>query len=385
MKFMKYEYWMACIRGISAKKKTLLREHMKTAEAVYYIEETQLNNLQFLNEKERNTILQAKKQGNLESEYEKMLEKGIRFIPWFSEEYPERLKEIAAFPYALYVKGGLPDRGSRKAAIVGARRCTPYGEKYAVDFARMLAACGVEVISGMARGIDGMGHRGALMSGGKTYAVLGCGVDVCYPKEHIGLYVDILEQGGGILSEQPPGTPPLAQHFPARNRIISGLADMVLVMEAGRKSGSLITVDMALEQGRDVYALPGPVNSAMSDGCNLLIRQGAGILLTPEDMAEEWGLSGREKRAAGQGVPEGGKTVWRSDADIGKKNGKNEKMLETKEKLVYSCLGLYPKGVDQVAAETKLDIKAVMELLVTLELEGYIREISKNQYIIARY
>ena len=203
---MKYEYWMACIRGISAKKKTLLREHMKTAEAVYYIEETQLNNLQFLNEKERNTILQAKKQGNLESEYEKMLEKGIRFIPWFSEEYPERLKEIADFPYALYVKGGLPDRDSRKAAIVGARRCTPYGEKYAVDFARMLAACGVEVISGMARGIDGMGHRGALMSGGKTYAVLGCGVDVCYPKEHIGLYVDILEQGGGILSEPPPGT-----------------------------------------------------------------------------------------------------------------------------------------------------------------------------------
>jgi len=141
-------------------------------------------------------------------------------------------------------------------------------------------------------------------------------------------------------------------------------------MEAGKKSGSLITVDMALEQGRDVYALPGPVNSPLSDGCNRLIRQGAGILLSPEALAEEWGLNGKDIRLSGKSSV--------------KKDSKNEKVLETEEKLVYSCLGLYPKGVDQVAAETKLDIKAVMELLVTLELEGYIREISKNQYIIAR-
>ena len=115
----------------------------------------------------------------------------------------------------------------------------------------------MQIISGMARGVDGMGHRGALLGNGKTFAVLGCGVDVCYPREHIGLYVDILEQGGGIISEMPPGTPPFPQNFPARNRIISGLSDVVLVMEAGEKSGSLITVDLALEQGREVYALPG--------------------------------------------------------------------------------------------------------------------------------
>lgn len=357
---MKYEYWLAGLRGLSAAKKTLLREHMKTAEAVYYIEETHLNKLGFLNEKDCNTIMQAKKQRNPGAEYEKMLENGIRFVPWFSEEYPKCLKDIPDHPYALYVKGSLPQESKKRAAIIGARRCTPYGEKYAVDFGRALAGCGVEIISGMARGVDGMAHRGALTGGGKTYAVLGCGVDVCYPKEHIGLYVDILEHGGGILSEQPPGTPPLPQYFPARNRIISGLSDAVLVIEAGRKSGSLITVDMALDQGRDVYALPGPVNSVMSKGCNHLIRQGAEILLSPEELVEDWGLTD------------------------GKKEVKNEKMLETPENLVYSCLGLYPKGVDQVAAETKLDVKAVMELLVTLELEGYIREISKNQYIIAR-
>lgn len=367
---MKYEYWLACVKGISARKKILLRNQVKTAEELYYIEETQLEKFEFLNEKDRNTIQQAGKQGNPEKEYGEMFEKGIRFIPWFSEEYPKQLKYIPDYPYAIYVKGNLPKEGTRRAAVIGARRCTPYGEKYAVEFARTLAGLGVEIISGMARGIDGMGHRGALLGGGKTYAVLGCGVDVCYPKEHIGLYVDILEQGGGILSEFPPGTAPLAQHFPARNRIISGLSDAVLVMEAGEKSGSLITVDMALEQGRDVYALPGPVNSPLSDGCNRLIRQGAGILLSPEALAEEWGLGGKDVQLRGE--------------VSAKKESKNEKVLETKEKLVYSCLGLYPKGVDQVSAETKLDIKTVMELLVTLELEGYIREISKNQYIIAR-
>lgn len=231
---MKYEYWLACLKGISPNKKILLRKRVKTAEELYYIEETRMEEFEFLNETERNTIQQAKKHGNPGIGYEAMVNKGIRFVPWFSEDYPKCLKNIPDYPYALYIKGNLPDENSRRAAIIGARRCTPYGEKYAVEFARTLAGMGVEIISGMARGIDGMGHRGALLGGGKTYAVLGCGVDICYPKEHIGLYVDILEQGGGILSEFPPGTAPLGRHFPARNRIISGLADAVLVMEAGK-------------------------------------------------------------------------------------------------------------------------------------------------------
>ena len=146
------------------------------------------------------------------------------------------------------------------------------------------------MISGLARGVDGMGQRGALMGKGRTFAVLGSGVDICYPREHMGLYVDILDQGGGILSEYPPGTPPLPRNFPPRNRIISGLSDAVLVMEARVKSGSLITADLALEQGRELYALPGPVNSELSSGCNRLIQQGAGILLSPEMLLDEWNL-----------------------------------------------------------------------------------------------
>ena len=338
---------------------------MKNAEAIYYIEETQLKKIKFLNENERNKIMQAKKDNGFLEEYERMREKSIRFVPYFSEEYPKRLKEIPDFPYAIYVKGRLPEEERKNVAVIGARRCTPYGEKYAIDFARALAECGVGIISGMARGIDGMGHRGALLAEGKTFAVLGSGVDVCYPREHIGLYMDILEQGGGILSEQPPGTAPLPRNFPARNRIISGLSDAVLVLEAGEKSGSLITVDMALEQGRDVYALPGPVNSTLSCGCNRLIRQGAGLLLSPDSLVEEWGLH---------------KILGSNE---GKKKIKNEKTLESTEKLVYSCLGLYPKDLDQLVRETKLNIKEVLDKLISLELQGLIREISKNHYIIS--
>ena len=358
---MEYEYWLAGIQGISSKKKYLLRERMKTGRAVYYIEETQLAGLDFLSEKERQALKSAGRQriGNRRAE---AAEKGIRFIPWFSEAYPQRLLELSDFPYALYVKGNLPDPASRKGAIVGSRRCTPYGEKYAVEFGKVLAQYGIEVISGLARGIDGMGQRGALMGNGKTFAVLGSGPDVCYPREHIGLYMDILEQGGGILSEYPPGTPPLAWHFPERNRIIGGLSDVVLVMEAGEKSGSLITVDMALEQGRDIYALPGPVNSSLSRGCNYLIQQGAGLLTSPEMLLKEWGID---------------------SCSVSDGKAKNKKVLETPEKLVYSCLGLYPKNIEQIAEETKLSPRELVGLLVSLELQGYAREISKNNYVAA--
>jgi len=191
-----------------------------------------------------------------------------------------------------------------------------------------------------------------------------CALPICYPRDHIGLYMDIIEHGGGILSEFPPGTPPLAMNFPMRNRIISGLSDAVLVMEARVRSGSLITADMALEQGKDVYALPGPLDSPLSAGCNQLIQQGAGILLNPENLLEEWGIE---------------TNVLCRNTEI--KNEKNKKVLESTDDLVYSCVGLYPKNVDQIAQESRVEIRKLMSILVTLELQGYIREITKNYYI----
>ena len=360
----KYEVWFAGIRGLGARKKYLLHEALKSCRNAYYIEETQLKKFPFLTEKDGQEIRQAQKRKDPEKICEEMKKKGIRIIPYYSEKYPPKLLQLADFPFALFVKGKLPGKDTEKAAIIGARNCTAYGEKYAVEYGRKLAQAGVDVISGLARGIDGMGHRGALMEKGKTFAVRGCGVDICYPREHIGLYMDILEQGGGILSEFPPGTPPLAVNFPLRNRIISGLSDVILIMEARERSGSLITADLALEQGKEVYALPGPVDSPLSTGCNRLIQQGAGVLLSAENLLNEWGI-----------MPDNlcRKTEIKPD--------KNKKTLESEDELVYSCVGLYPKNVEHLVLETGLEIRKLMRVLVSLELQGYIKEVSKNYYI----
>ena len=168
-------------------------------------------------------------------------------------------------------------------AIVGARMCSEYGRAAAKEFGSKLAESGIQIISGLAMGIDGISQRAAIDAGADSFGVLGCGVDVCYPKSNQDLYERLLKQGG-VLSEFLPGTPPKAQHFPARNRIISGLSDLVLVIEAKEKSGTGITVDMALEQGREVYALPGRITDALSKGCHKLIKQGAGIATSPEDI-----------------------------------------------------------------------------------------------------
>ena len=359
---MMYEYWLSAIRPLSDKKKRLLREEYGDGKTIYNIEEIHLRFLNFLESRDVDTILRSKKEWEIEKCWEKLQEQGIRMIPYFSEEYPKKLTNISQPPYALYVKGSLPRENQVSVAIVGARRCTHYGEQIALEYGEALASEGIQIISGMARGIDGAGQRGALNAGGATYGVLGCGVDICYPRENIGLYMDI-QQKGGIISEQIPGQPPLPAYFPERNRIISGLADVVLVIEAKEKSGSLITADMALEQGKDVYALPGPVTSSMSQGCHRLIRQGAGILISPEDLLIELGIN----------IVNQGQII-----------DKNEKVLESTENRVYSCLGLFPKGMSQLLEETGLNVQELLEQLITLEMKGYVKEISKNYYVKLR-
>ncbi len=218
--------------------------------------------------------------------YGRMRERGIFLVTEREPGFPERLTRIPDKPYAIYCAGKLPQEGKKAVALIGARDCTPYGRYMAEQFGAAFAKAGVQVISGMARGIDGIGQSAALREGGYSLGVLGCGVDFCYPRENKALYERLLD-GGGICSEYPPGTEPRAVLFPPRNRIISGLCDAVLVVEAREKSGTLITVDMALEQGREVYALPGRATDPLSGGCNRLIRQGAGLVSTPEELLEE--------------------------------------------------------------------------------------------------
>ena len=357
---MKYEYWFANLK-LSCKRKLQIRQVIKTAEELYYIEETALKC--YLEDKnERELILDSIKTWKLEDEYRKLEQKGAWFVTMMSEGYPESLHNIPSPPYALFVKGKLPKEEMRSVAIVGARECTPYGEVMARDFAKTLARNGVQIISGMARGVDSAGQSGALEVGGTSFGVLGCGVDICYPREKIGLYMDLQERGG-IISEFPLGTNPLPQYFPARNRIISGFADSILVMEAKEKSGSLITADMALEQGKDVYALPGPVNSRLSMGCNRLIRQGAGILLSPDELLIELGICQQKEK---------------------ENDGQIKLLLETTEDLVYSCLDLQPRNLDCLFNMTKIPIAELTDTLMRLQLKGIVREIARNYYVRAK-
>ncbi len=249
------------------------------------------------------------------------------------KKYPGRLREIPDPPKQLYVLGRLPEEHLPSVALIGARDCSEYGRYVALRLGELLGKNGVQVISGMARGIDGIGQEAALNAGGSSFGVLGSGVDVCYPAGNRELY-ERLKTQGGILSEYPPGTPALPHHFPPRNRIVSGLADAVVVVEAREKSGTLITVDMALEQGREVYAVPGRMTDRLSDGCNRLIKTGAGVLLNPEEFLEElWEIPLPEKReASGHSDPAQG------SLDV----------LEPELRAVYEALDFAPKSLGQI-------------------------------------
>ena len=207
-------------------------------------------------------------------------EKGIRFTFIGEEEYPNKLKRISDPPFGIYYKGHLPKQETPMVSIIGARECSEYGRKCAKMFGETLAEYGVAIVSGMARGIDGISQQAALDTGGESFGILGCGVDICYPEENRELY-DQLILKGGIISEYPPGMPAKSNHFPARNRIISGMCDILLVVEARKKSGTYITVCQALEQGREIFAVPGRITDGLSDGCNRLISDGAGMAADP--------------------------------------------------------------------------------------------------------
>lgn len=286
---------------------------------------------------------------------------GIRLITYSDEEYPEKLKYIFDPPALLYVKGSLPQTEQLAIAMVGSRKCTEYGKKVARELAAELAGNGCLVISGLARGIDAASHEGALRGGGPTAAVLGCGVDKIYPRENKNLYQQILEQRAScILSELPLGSEPLKHHFPLRNRIISGLCDGLVVVEAAIKSGALITAELALEQGKEIFAVPGPITSALSAGTHKLIKDGAKITTNAEDILEEFGqlCLFKEEKVQDNDVP-----------------------LGNNEKKVLECLSIEPVAIEEVARMTKLPIDEVMAVLSWLEINGVIQQIVGRKYI----
>ena len=280
--------------------------------------------------------------------------------------YPLRMRELAGMPEVINYKGRLPSDGMPSAAVIGGRKCSAYGRSKAYELGEYLARHGVQVISGLALGIDSYAHEGALKAGGSTFAVLGCGADICYPASNITLYRMIAETGG-ILSEFPDGTKPMPYNFPRRNRIISALSDVVVVIEARINSGSLITANYALEQGKPVYAYPDREGSLLSGGSNRLIADGAGIVYTPEVILEELGIGCRTEK-------DGYKNEDKYEASPGRSGDENR---------VLHAVGYDPVSVEEIAEKTGLGADKTERALFTLLLEGCIKELPGHLYVKA--
>ena len=297
----------------------------------------------------------------VEQEVQRAEDAGVKIIPFGSGIYPARLRSIADPPPCLYIKGEIRREDDKAVAVIGTRSASHYGRRVARDLCRGLASLGFTVISGMARGIDGVAHDEALNAGGRTIAVLGSGVDRAYPPEHRKLYHRITENGA-VISELPLGAPPLAFNFPARNRLISGLSAGVVVVEATEKSGSLITAAIALEQGREVFAVPGEVGSSRSRGGHRLIRQGAKLVENVDDILEEIApqLVARDRQpAALRTLP--------VDAQP-----------ETHK--IFDLLQERSLHIDEVIEASGFSASRVSQILLELELQGFLKQLPGNRY-----
>lgn len=325
--------------------------------------------------------------------YLNLLRNDISWTHLNCKDYPYRLKNIGDPPLILFYKGRLPDEERPCVAIVGARECSPYGEKTALMFAKELSSAGVQIISGMARGIDGISQRGSISVGGNTFGVLGCGVDVIYPEENKDLFEDILKDGG-ILSEFEPGTEPLRQYFPSRNRIISGLSDIVLVVEARKRSGTYITVTQALEQGREVFAVPGRITDALSDGCNNLIAAGAEIAVNSQTLMQDLKNKGfkyingsfdiKDKRREIDDTKEKYILSEKGKIDLNE-NIEKTHGANSLEEIIYKMVSQNEMSLDAIymSLGDKFSIEDLSVSLVELEMDGRIVKTGSRYFAIS--
>ncbi len=355
-----YWFWLDNLQGIGKVKRKRLLEHFQTIEGIFKAKREELEKIPELRACDIDRLTEEEKKERVEGEYEKLKRRGIRFLVKGEKDYPMKLAYIYDSPDVLYVRGNLPDPEKRAVAIVGARNCTAYGIQMAEEFGRELAKAGIEVISGLARGIDSAAHRGALEAHrGKTYGVLGCGIDQCYPIANLELFME-MERKGGIISEYGMGVKPHAGNFPLRNRIISGLCDGILIIEAKEKSGSLITAQLGLEQGKDIFAVPGRGCDVLSRGCNGLIKQGAFLVDSPDDILEFYQIEMKK--------------LW-------EENKKNKNFLDLKWEMVYSGLSLEPKHIHTIMEEVDMSLADTMEILLSLEMRGYVKKVDRNYYV----
>ncbi len=358
-----YAIWIANIDySIGNAHISKLLNVYKCFEDIFKASEKSLINTNILNEKQILMMIESKNMKKYNLTREIMDKDNINFTYLQDIRYPKKLRHIQNPPFCLYYKGELPDDNKKSIAVIGARNANHEGRELSEKYSKQIAEYGIEVISGLAYGIDICAHRGALsVTGGKTFACLGCSVDICYPRSNINEYIELINNGG-IISEFPPKTPPIARNFPMRNRIISGLSDGVLVIEAGKNSGSLITASMALDQGRELMVIPGNIRDRLYFGSNELIKGGACLVTEVKDILDCLGIF--------------------YDNDIEEEKTKIYKDLNSTEKEVIGLLNLNPCPLEYILEKTMLPLPKIMKILIKMEIKGYIRDIGNHNYAI---
>lgn len=357
------KYWVGFSRvhGIGPVRLRALLDHFGgDVQAAWQVSPATLRALGF-DQRTVEALLGLRERVNLDAELQRAVDLGVQVITWQSPDYPSLLKATVNPPPVLYVRGSLLPQDAWALGVVGTRQASVYGREATRTLVTGLARGGVTIVSGLAYGVDTVAHRAALDAGGRTLAVLGSGVDIIYPADNRGLAADIVRQGA-LVSEYPLGTKPEARNFPPRNRIISGLSLGVLVVEGSTRSGAMITAAYAVEQGREVFAVPGSIMSRNSSGPSLLIQQGAKLVTSVGDILEELNLSmAVEQMEVRQAIPD-----------------------DPTEARLLQFLSCEPIHVDELGRATGLPINVVTSALALMELKGAVRQVGGMNYVLAR-
>lgn len=350
---------------VGPRRVRLMVSRFGSASAVFKASRSDLAEVEGIDEATVRAVLGKSDARFAEQEAERAARHGVRLMTLWDADYPELLRAAHDAPVLLYVKGPLDWSRFNGIAVVGTRFPTSTGREVAERISEQLSMAGLTVVSGLARGVDTAAHRGALRGAGSTVAVTGSGVDIVYPPENRRLYLDILERGA-VVSEFFMGAPPEASHFPKRNRIISGLCKAVLVVEAGEKSGALLTADIALEQNRDVFAVPGSVASPKSAGTNRLIQSGAKLVASVEDVLSEYPEIRRSRTpaAAAAGVV--------PSAETG--------LLSPAERTLWDGLSSEPEHIDRIASENRLAVSEALAMLLSMELKSCVKQLTGMRF-----
>lgn len=356
------KYWVGfnLVKGIGAARLRILLEHFGDIERAWQASAQELYAIG-LSSKVVDNFLQVRSQVSLDRIWENIQTHGILVLTWEDDGYPKRLMEIDQPPPVLYLRGSLLPEDDWAVAIVGTRRVTAYGRQVAENVSGFLARNGITVISGLARGVDAIAHKAALDNGGRSLAVLGSGVDHIYPPEHRKLAEELMKNGA-LISDYALGTPPESLNFPPRNRIISGLAQAVVIVEAGERSGALITASFAADQGRDVFAVPGNINAPQSIGTNRLIQQGAHPLVDPQEILEILNITMVSHH----------------------QTARNMLPADATEAVLMKTISQEPLHIDEICYHASMPIEKVAATLAMMELKGMVRQLGGMHYVAVK-